>query len=1097
MYQRKKKLQMLLCISIASDLKEPTLRPIPLYLVALLLAIGLIPALPASAGAPGGILARTITGKVTTETGAPLAGVSVMVKGTNAGTATDANGNFSINVPGNNSVLVFSSVGFITKEVIVGNQTEILLSLDSDGGGQQLSDVVVVGYGTQKKVTVTGSVAQVKGQELTKAPTVNLSNTLGGRLAGVVAINYSGEPGYDGSAIRIRGINSIGNNDALIVIDGVPARGGGLDRLNAADVETISVLKDASAAIYGSRAANGVILITTKRGRSGRPQLSYTFNQGWSRPTTTPKMSNVLEYGEMRNELAVYENVPVSEWADAYKALTTTGSYTKKAGGVVKSPQGFFPQDMTKYADGSDPWLHPNTDWFKAVFKPWSPQVRHNLQVNGGSENIRYLASLGYQDQDAFYRNSATFYKQYDIRLNVDAKINDYINVELGILGRQEDRNFPTRSAGDIFWMILRGKPNEQARWPNGLPGRDIEYGNNPAVITTNETGYDRDKRDYVQTNGKLEIKIPGVEGLKLIGTAAVDRYFYNEKRWQIPWYLYQWDGVNFESDGTTPVLVKTLRSNFTDPRLNQWSSNSLTTNLTGQINYDRTIKQHTFNFLAGVQREKLYSENLWGYRRFFISSAIDQIFAGGDLEKDVSGSAFERARLSYYGRVNYNYAEKYMLEFLWRYDGSYIFPEASRFGFFPGVTAGWRISQEKFFESIKPVVNDLKLRGSWGTMGAEPYFAFGGLAEYQFLSTYSFQRMILNDQVVRALRESRIPNPDFTWEIGINRNIGLDAAFLNHRLNLELDVFSNKRNNALIQPDAAVPQTLGQSLPVVNAGELENKGFDFKLTYSGNAGDFKYSFGLTGGYNKNKIIKWADNPAWPEWQLYTGKRLGTSGVAYMYYLTDGVFKDQAEIDANKIDYSAVTGSLRPGDLKIVDYNADGKINADDQVRSNQTRDPFLTGGLTGNLQYKGFDLSFLFQGAHGGLFRWGTGSSGDIGNYIQYVYDNHWSVDKPNSEHPRIASRNNTWYTGGGAANNAYWYRSNDYIRLKNLELGYTVTLPKQLQKAISNLRVFTNAFNLFTFNKFKLWDPESSAGEGVYYPQQKIVNVGASVTF
>lgn len=1039
---------------------------------------------------------RIVTGTVTDETGTGIAGVSVMLKGSNIGVTTDAQGRFSINVPDNNSILVFTYVGHTSKEIQVGEQTNILITLESSQI-QQLSDVIVVGYGTQKKVTVTGAVAQVKGQELTKTPTVNLSNTLAGRLAGVVAMNYSGEPGYDGSTIRVRGINSIGNNDALVVIDGVPARGGGLERLNAADIESISVLKDASAAIYGSRAANGVILITTRRGKSGKPQLSYTFNQGWSRPTTIPKMSNVLEYGQLRNELAVYENVPVSEWSDAYKALVTTGSYTKKGGGIVKSPQGFFPEDMVKYKDGSDPWLHPNTNWFDAVFKPWSPQSKHNLQINGGSENIRYLASLGYQNQDAFYRNSATFYRQYDIRLNLDAKINEYISAQLDLLGREENRNFPTRGAGEIFWMILRGKPNEQAIWPNGLPGRDIEYGNNPVVITTNQTGYDLDKRDYIQSNGKLEIKIPWVDGLKVVGTASIDRYFLNRKRWATPWYLYQWDGVNFEADGKTPVLVKTLRSNFTDPRLNQWTSNSLNTNLTGQINYDHTFDQHTVNFLAGVQREKLYSESLDAYRRFFISSAIDQMFAGGDAEKNNGGGAFERARLSYYGRVSYNYAEKYMADFLWRYDGSYIFPQASRFGFFPGVTAGWRVSEENFFQGIKHIVNDLKLRGSWGTMGAEPYYPFGGLAEYQFLSTFGFQNMVFNDQIVRGLRETRIPNPDFTWEVGVNKNIGVEASFLNRKLSLEFDVFLNKRNNALIQPDAAVPQTLGQSLPVVNAGELENRGFDFRIAYNQTTGELQYNIALTGGYNKNKIIKWADNPAWPEWQRYTGKRLGTSGEAYMYYLTDGVFVDQASIDANKIDYSAVTGSLRPGDLRLVDYDGNGKINADDRVRSNQTRDPFLTGGLAGNLQYKGFDLSFLFQGAYGGLFRWGTGSSGDIGNYIKYVYDNHWSVDNPNSVHPRIASRSNTWYTGGGGGNNAYWYRSNDYVRLKNLELGYTVPLPQNLKKAISNIRIFSNGFNLVTWNKFKLWDPESTAGDGVYYPQQKIINIGATVTF
>ena len=1038
---------------------------------------------------------RVVSGKVTDQAGASLSGVSVMVKGSTLGTTTNVDGNFSINVPNNNSILVFTHVGYLTKEVVVGNETDIIIVLEADLT-QQLTDVVVVGYGTQKKVTVTGSVAQVKGSELAKTPTVNLSNTMAGRLAGVTAINYSGEPGYDGSAIRIRGTNSIGNSDALIVIDGVPARDGGLERLNAADIETVSVLKDAAAAIYGSRAANGVILITTKRGKTGKPLLSYTFNQGWAQPTRVPKMSNVLEYGQLRNELAAYENLPPDQWKAGYNALIATGSYTRTDNAaVIKSPQGFFPDDMAKYRDGSDPWLHPNTDWFGTVFKKWSPQVKHNLQISGGSEAIRYLASLGYQNQDAYYKNSATGYKQYDMRLNLDAKINRYINVAIGLLAREEFRFFPTRSAGDIFWMLVRGKPNEQAVWPNGLPGRDIEYGNNPVVITTNQTGYNKDKRDYLQSNGRIEILIPGVEGLKLTGTAAIDKSIFNGKTWQTPWYLWQWNG-DFEADGKTPVLVKSLRSNFTDPRLSQSTTNQLNINLTSQLDYQRKFGDHNLTFLAGIQRETIHSEGFNAYRRYFISTALDQLFAGGDAEKNNGGSAWDRARLSYYGRVGYNYLEKYIAEFLWRYDGSYIFPEVRRFGFFPGVSAGWRISEEKFFDGAKHIVNNLKLRGSWGQMGAEPYIN-STLAEYQFLSTYGFGSYIINDVVTKSLYETRLANPDFTWEVGNNSNIGIDASFLKNKLTLEFDYFFNKRKSALIQNSGAVPSTLGQNLPPVNLGEVSNKGIDFKLSYNDHAGELSYGINLIGGYNRNKVLNWSETPGVPDYQRFTGKRLGSSGRAYLVYLSDGVFVDQAAIDANKIDYSAVTGNLRPGDLKIKDYNNDGKINADDQVRLDRTRDPFITGGLSGNLAYKGFDFSFLLQGAAGGLTWFGTGSSGDIGNYLKYVYDHHWTVDNPSATDPRIASRNNTWYTGGGAGNNDYWLRKSNYIRLKNIELGYSVPIPARLKDAISNIRLFVNGFNLFTIDKMKIWDPESAANEGVQYPQSRIINIGGTINF
>ncbi|HPZ89645.1 MAG TPA: SusC/RagA family TonB-linked outer membrane protein, partial [Flavihumibacter sp.] len=403
------------------------------------------------------------------------------------------------------------------------------------------------------------------------------------------------------------------------------------------------------------------------------------------------------------------------------------------------------------------------------------------------------------QNQDGIYKNSATGYKQYDIRLNLDAKVNKYINVALGITGREEFRFFPTEGAGSIFRMLMRGKPNEQAIWPNGLPGRDIENGQNPVVITTNATGYDRDKRDYIQTNGKIEFLIPGVEGLKLTGTAALDKYYQARKRWATPWYLYSWNGVDYEADGKTPKLTKELRSTFTDPRLDQGSSNNLNINLAAQLNYDKTFGDHTINFLAGVQRETLNEEYFSAFRRYFISSAVDQLFAGGDQGRTITGGEFNRARLSYFGRVGYNYQQKYIAEFLWRYDGSYNFPPQGRFGFFPGISAGWRISEENFFKDNVHFIDNLKLRGSWGQMGAEPYTNGGSLFEYQFLSTYGFSTYIINDAITKTLYETRLPNPNFTWEVQNSINLGLDLAALNNRLTFEFDYFINKRDKVLL----------------------------------------------------------------------------------------------------------------------------------------------------------------------------------------------------------------------------------------------------------------------------------------------------------
>lgn len=496
------------------------------------LSIGILWMLIAFSGYPLMAQESTITvqGKVTDIQGAPIAGASVSVAGSTTGTMTNDDGNYSIEITEGVS-LVYSYVGYVSQTIAVDGQ-RIDVQLELDAAMSNLEEVVVVGYGTQRRETITGSVASVKSAELMKSPTVNVSNALAGRLPGVVATQGGAEPGYDGAAIRIRGTNTLGNSGPLIVIDGIPARAGGFERLNPADIDNISVLKDASAAIYGARAANGVILITTKRGQTGKPSLSYTFNQAFSQPTVIPELADAVQYAEMRNELEVFK-LPVDEWQDAQTAFRETGSYTRPDNSVLTAP--YLPEDFQLFADGSDPWGHPNTDWYGATLKNWSPQSQHNLQISGGTEDIKYLTSLGYQNQDAYYKNSATGYSQYDIRVNLDANINQYISTKIGILGRQENRQFPTKSAAAIFRMLMRGIPTEPAYWPNGMPGPDIEYGENPVVITTDQTGYDRDKRYYFQTNGQLDITIPWVEGLKFSGTASIDKYMRKTKRWEIP----------------------------------------------------------------------------------------------------------------------------------------------------------------------------------------------------------------------------------------------------------------------------------------------------------------------------------------------------------------------------------------------------------------------------------------------------------------------------------------------------------------------------------------------------------------------------------
>lgn len=1028
---------------------------------------------------------KEVSGVVTSgEDNLPLPGVSILVKGTTSGTVTDVDGKFRISVNSDQSVLVFSFIGFQTQEVVVGAQSQLNVTLGPDM--KSLEEVIVVGYGEQKKETITGSVATVKGAELAKSPAVNLSNSIAGRMPGVVAVNRSGEPGYDGSAIRIRGSNTLGNNDALIVIDGIPARAGGIDRLNPNDIESISVLKDASAAIYGSRAANGVILVTTKRGKSGIPELTFQVNQGWSQPTVIPDLADAAQYAGMLNDLDIYA-LPVSEWGAANQAYKQNGEYLRPNGQIRRAP--YKPEELELYRNGSDPWRYPNTNWYEETLKTWSPQTRMNAQLVGGNDNVRYMTSVGFQDQDGYYKQSATGFKQYDIRLNLDANVNKYIKVGVGILAREEQRFFPTRSAGAIFRMQMRGKPNQPAFWPNGLPGPDIENGENPVVITTNQTGYDRDTRDYFQTNGTLEIKIPGIEGLKITGTAAIDKTMQFNKRWETPWTLYQL-GTGFQDDGVTPNLVASRRGPA-EPRLSQANSNTLNILLGTVATYEKKFAdKHSLTLLAGFNKETVEGNNFNAFRRYFISPAIDQMFAGGDLEKNNGGGAFERARLNYFGRVAYNYKEKYLAEFLWRYDGSYIFPENTRYGFFPGIMLGWVVSDESFWQnSLGKTFDFFKIRGSWGQLGNDQIFFGGALQEYQFLSTYGFSSYIANGTEVKTLFETRVPNNAITWEIANNSNLGFEGQFLQGKVFFEFDLFYNKRTNILWRKNASVPQSTGLILPAENIGEVENKGFDINLGYRGNIGDMTFSVGVNGGYAKNNILFWDEAPGAPDWQRSTGKPMNT----FLVYQYDGVFATSEEISSNTLDYRAITNNLRPGDMKYKDIDGDGKITPDDRIRMDNNDIPTFQGGMTMNLAFKNFDLAVLFQGAAGARQYVSAGESGNIGNYLLEIHDNRWTIDNPSSVHPRIANRSDQYYSGG----NTYWFRNTDYIRLKNLELGYNLPAHISQKAGVRNLRIYANGLNLLTWDKFGAYDPETISSTGQYYPQARVISTGINVTF
>ena len=1022
-----------------------------------------------------------------------------MIKDKKTGVQTDFDGNYKIEVA-KGSVLVFSYVGMKSQEIQVTDEKvyDVILAEDSE-----LQEVVVVGYGSKSKSTLTGSVASVKGEEINQAPAVNISNALQGRVSGLFVTQLGSEPGQGDATLRIRGVNTFKNSSPLVVIDGVPARQGGLSRINPADIQSVSVLKDASAAIYGSRAANGVILVTTKKGRAGtgKVSFSYTSNVGMSAPTQLPKMMTAAQYLDALNDVTIYDGVPVSRWKEAKTAFKNgQASYVyQNADGDDVTVNPFATQStIDGHLEGKDPWKYPNTDWFAELIKPYSMQTRNTLQITGGTEKLNFYSSLGHLFQDGNYRNSATDYNQYDYRLNLNSQITSAIKLKTGLLVRQELRKYPVRGAGTIIGQAFQGKPHLPAWWPNGKPGPDIENGDNPAVIATDAGGYDNNNNTYLQTNFDVDVEL--LQGLTLKLSAAFDKNFTRAKRFEKPWYLYTWDGSTMESDGTTPRLEKGKKG-FSSPQLSESSSEATNILYRVILQYNKTFAdKHFVKVLLGGSQEATDYESHNVFRKNYISDKVDQVFAGGDAEKDNGGSSSQTARMSYFGRLNYEFDKKYLAEFIVRYDGSYLFPKENRFGVFPSASLGWVASEETFIKNALPFVSFLKLKVAYGQMGNDV-----GVSSFQYLSTYDLRTYITDGVTRKTVRESSLPNKDITWEVAENANVGIEARFLDDGLSVEFEYFKNIRDKILATPAASLPNFTGIPASEKNIGKVENQGFDFLVSYDGKINqDWRYSITSTGQYAKNKLVYWDEavpnrkdydtDEAYQyrmevfERQRQEGRPL-SSNLLYKYA---GIFKDQAEIDANNIDYSELKSSgLQPGDMKYEDVNGDGKITADDRVRTDANSTPPLQASLQFKIAFKNFDFSILFQGMWGAERVVTFTRSGRIGNYPKHFYTRRWTIDNPSSVHPRmITERGNQYWASG----NTYWIEDTDFIRLRQLQLGYNI--PNNIARTLhlDGFRIFLNGSNLLTFTD-AFFDPEYQLSYS--YPITRVMNLGLSIKF
>ncbi len=982
----------------------------------------------------------TCTGVVKDATGETIIGASVLVKSLATGASTDLDGKFSIeNVPVG-SVLVISFIGYQSQEVTWdGSPLTIVLKTDN----LNLEEVVVVGYGTQKKLNLTGSVANVNKKLIEARPITSVSAGLQGLLPGVTVTQRSGQPGSDNGTIRVRGTGTFNVADPMVIVDGVEST---MNDIDANDIESISVLKDAaSSAIYGSKAANGVILITTKRGKTGKAVVNYSGNFGWQSATELPEYCSSAEYARLTNQARINAGLPIL--------------YTD--------------EQIRKYEDGSDPDNYPNTDWQDLFYTESGFQHTHNLSISGGNEALRYMASVGYQDQKGLIRHTEK--EQYNMRLNLDANPKDNLETSFSMSYSHIDLTEPTNpyvgGFAQFFRQVNMISPMVPYKKSDGSYGY-IGDGNPIAWLDNNSTN------NYIRHNLQA-IASAKYYILPSLSVKAMGSY-----------KLYYQDRHEMRK------ALKYDETKIQGPMDKMYESDTHYDRITGDViaEYKDSFGAHNLSVLGGYHAELYKYKYLYAYRQNFPSNSLSDLDAGGTAQMNNAGNSRELAMLSWFGRINYDYAGKYLLEANLRYDGTSRFARGKRWGTFPSVSAGWRFSEESFFESLRNVVNNAKLRASWGKLGNQDI----GQGYYPTISTmslgynYPFGGSISSGAVTK-----NAANPNLKWEETTTWGVALDLSFI-QKVNLTLEYYDKTTDGILMA--VSTPVTYALSNYYDNVGKVNNKGFEISVDYRDSFGEVDFNFGGNIAFNTNKIKSMGEVSE----QIKGGDgytyimREGEAMNSFYGYKAKGFFQSQTEID-NYAKYSFTGKKVRPGDLKYVDVNGDGVVDSDDRVVLGSW-DPGVTFGFNIGANYKGFDVMAFFQGATDVKGYLGIEAVGSIaGNSAKpaKLWLNSWTPDNTNAKYPRVSPEGLNDVSMPSTCSD-FWMQNATYLRLKNLQVGYTLPETWLAKAGISKVRIYYSGQNIWTVTNFlKGWDPEAPAGRGNYYPQTQVHSVGLNVTF
>ena len=992
-----------------------------------------------------------VNGKITDKAGTAIAGASVLLKGTTTASSSDADGNYRMSIPEKGAVLVFSYVGTNRQEIVVGTNRTINVVLEDTEN--VLNDVVVVGYGTQRKASVTGSISTINSKEMLQSPVADLSNTLAGRVAGVITKQPAGEPGSDAAQIYIRGNSTFGNStmEPLFVVDGIVRSFRDFSQMDPNEVESVNILKDASsAAIFGVKGANGVVLVTTKRGKVGKLSASYTFNYGLSQVTRLPKNLGSYEYAVLYNEAKLNDNP---------NAL----------------PE-FSQERLDGFRSGSDPELYPNTDWMDLVLGGSAPRMQHNVSLSGGSEKTKYFTSLGYLNEDGLYKSLN--YKRYNVRTNLDIQVTNTTRFSVDLSGRLENKTAPP--SGGIFEHTLRNPPIFLGQYGDGRLASPGSYPN-PLALVSPESGYNRTSGNYILTNFQLAQDIPGVKGLSVKGVMAFDRSFTYNKTWNtwVPLYVKNADG----SYATTAASKSSLSKNFGEAQGLEFQ---------GHINYENRFGKHGFSALALILQKENQNSGLFGSRNSYESSALELINFGPAENEVLSDNEDKTGLRSAAVRLNYDYDNKYFIQGSLRRDESENFAPNKRTGYFPAVSAGWLVTGEDFMKNVA-AVDYLKIKGSYGKLGSDRIPSrFGYYNRYDLVpNNYPFGGTLSNGLIPGA-----IANPNVTWETSTKTDVGFETRMFKNLIGVDFTYFKEDRKDILANRSLSVPLSFGANLPTENIGRVTNKGIEVVLSHNNRiSNDLSYFVSGNFTYAKNKIIEAAEAINVPAGKRITGRPNG----GYYGYKAIGIFKDAADFN-NSPKTAAFLATSGPGDIKYEDLSGpngtpDGVIDDFDVTYLGGGALPEIIYGISGGINYKGFEASFLFQGATRSQQYLTQNSAWAFynGGRVTEEWLDRWTPDRADASLPRLSLNAN----GNNYVTSSFWLKDATYLRLKNVEVAYTFKAEFLSKLNLTGVRVYANGQNLFTLTDILNVDPENTSAIGWYYPQQKTFNFGLSVQF